>query len=98
MEYDKGNLILTEEERELLVFATMDEIDAQYPAPYFVGSLSEIMAEAEARISLLQSRQDPVESDQQRISVLRQLIDIYDWMIERGYDAAEAAGATIRLQ
>lgn len=97
MEYDEGNLILTEEERELLVFATMNKIEAQYPAPYFVGSLVEIKAEAEARIRLLQSRQDPVEGDQLRVSVLRQLIDIRDWMIERGFDAAEAAGATIKL-
>lgn len=99
MEYDEGNLILTEEERELLVFATMNKIEAQYPAPYFVGSLAEIKAEAEAeaRIRLLQSKQDPVEGDQLRVSVLRQLIDICDWMIERGFDAAEAASTTIKL-
>lgn len=58
MEYDEGNLILTEDERELLVFATMKEVEAQYPAPY-----TEIKVEAEARIRLLQSRQDPVEGD-----------------------------------
>lgn len=49
MKYDKGNLILSEEERELLVFATMNEINPQYPAPYFVGSMAEVKAEAEAR-------------------------------------------------
>ena len=91
-------MILTEDERELLVFATMKEVEAQYPAPYFMGSLTEIKVEAEARIRLIQSRQDPVEGDQLRVSVLRQLIDICDWMIERGFDAAEAAGATIKLQ
>src|SRR3989338_1457889 len=71
MEYDEGNLILTEDERELLVFATMKEVEAQYPAPYFMGSLTEIKVEAEARIRLIQSRQDPVEGDQLRVSVLR---------------------------
>lgn len=98
MKYDKGNLILSEDERELLVFATMNEIDPQYPAPYFVGSMAEVKAEAEARIRLIQSKQDPVDGDQQRISVLRQLIDICGWMIERGLDAAEAANETIKLQ
>lgn len=44
MEYDKGNLILSEEKRELLVFAATNEIDAQRPARCFVGSMAEIKA------------------------------------------------------
>lgn len=94
MEYDRGNLILTEEERELQVFATMNEIDAQRPVPCFVRSMAEVKAEAEARIRLIQSKQDPVEGDQQRSSVLRHLIDVCDWMIEQGFDIAEAVSTT----
>lgn len=52
MEYKNGLLILTDGEREILALATMNKVEAQYPASYFMGSMAEIKAGAEERITL----------------------------------------------
>lgn len=85
-------------EIKVLAYALMTEIKEQYPAPYFIGSMTEIKAEAEAIIRMIQSKQGRDERDPARITLLDKLIEICESMIERGFDAAETSNETIRLQ
>lgn len=98
MKYENGDLILSEEERALLALVTMNKIDAQYPASYFIGSMGEIKAEADEAIRHIQSKQDPDDRDTSRIEIIRHLLAVCDLMIEQGFDAAQAANSIIKMQ
>lgn len=98
MRFENGNLILDDAERYLLSTVSMKEIDSQYQAAYFVGSLAEMKAEAEQYLRQIELKQDQDRRDALKIEIIRLLIETVDALTEKGYEAAEAAGASIRWQ
>ncbi len=98
MRFENGNLILNDAERCLLSTVSMKEIDSQYQAAYFVGSLAEMKAEAEQYLRQIELKQDQDRRDALKIEIIRLLIETIDTLTEKGYEAAEEAGASIRWQ
>jgi hypothetical protein len=98
MQFDNGQLILDEAERSLLSAASMKEINPQYPAAYFIGSLAEMKLEAEEYIKQIELKQDRDKRDAMKIEITRLLIETVDSLTEKGYAAAEASGKSILWQ
>ncbi|MBU1776744.1 MAG: hypothetical protein KJ899_08895 [Gammaproteobacteria bacterium] len=98
MQFENGNLLLNDEERNLLSVVSMKEIKAEYPAAYFVGSLAEMKVEAEQYIRQIELKQDQDKRDSLKIEIVRLLIGTVDSLTEQGYEAAAAAGGSIRWQ
>ncbi len=97
MQLKNGNLILSNDERNILHMATMNQIDGQYESTYFLSSLNKIKVSAADIIAEFESKQIPDVSDPLRIELTQQLIDICDLMIERAHDAARVAGQSIEF-
>jgi hypothetical protein len=74
----------------------MKEIDAQYQATYFVGSLAEMKAEAERYKRQVELKQSLESRDALKIKIIRLLMETVDNLTEKAYEAAEAAGVSIR--
>lgn len=98
MQFENGNLILDKAERTLLSAVSMKEIKEEYPAAYFVGSLAEMKAEAEQYIRQIELKQDQDKRDVLKIEIVQLLIETVDSLVEKGYEAAEVAGGSIRWQ
>lgn len=98
MQFENGNLILNDAERNLLSAVSMKEIKEEYPAAYFVGSLAEMKSEAELHIRQIELKQDQDKRDALKIEIIRLLIETVDRLTAKGYEAAEVAGDSIRWQ
>lgn len=98
MQFDDGYLILDEGERSLLSAVSMKDIDPQYPAAYFIGSLAQMKFEAEEYIKQIELKQDQDRRDALKIEITRHLIDTVDSLTEEGYAAAAASGKPVLWQ
>lgn len=98
MKYEKGNLILDDAETQFLSMIAMKKADREYPATEFIGSLVQMKDEAEKYIQQTEAKQDPDKNDPLRIEVTRLIIEMFDVLTQKGYEAAEAAGYSIRWQ
>ena len=98
MRYANGNLILDDAETEILSMVAMKQADREYPAPEFISSLAEMEDEAEKYIRETKARQDPDKSDSLRIEVTNMIIEMFDELANKGHEAVEAAGGSIRWQ
>ena len=98
MKYEKGKLILDDAETQFLSMVAMKKADREYPATEFIGSLVEMKGEAEKYIWETEAKQDPDRNDPSRIEVTRLIIEMFDVLSRKGYEAVEAAGDSIRWQ
>ncbi len=98
MQFKNGNLVLSDAEIKLFSNVTMKNIDPQYPAAYFIGSLAEIKFDAEEYLSQIQSKQIHDERDHLKTKIIHLLIETCDLLTEKGSEAVEAAGASIKWQ
>jgi hypothetical protein len=98
MRYEKGNLILDDAETQFLSMIAMKKADREYPAIEFIGSLVEMKGEAEKYIREAEAKQDPDKNDSLRIEVTCLIIEMFDVLSRKGYEAVEAAGDSIRWQ
>jgi hypothetical protein len=97
MRFFQGDLILSDEDRELLALATMNHIEMQYQASYFIGSMLEIKAQLVDSTEQIKSKQSAEARDSAKMALLNQLLQICDLMIERGHDAARAENSIIQM-
>lgn len=98
MQFENGFLVLDDGERSLLSAVSMKNINPQYPAAEFVGSMAEMKAEAEKYIKQIESKHDQDKRDSLKIGITRLLIETVDGLAAEGFDAAEAAGTPIQWQ
>jgi hypothetical protein len=98
MKYENGILILDDSEAQFLSMVAMKKADREYPATEFIGSLVEMKGEAEKYILETESKQDPDKNDSLRIEVTCLIIEMFDVLTQKGYEAAETAGHSIRWQ
>ena len=98
MRYEKGKLILEDGETKFLSMVAMKKVDREYPATEFIGSLVEMKGEAEKYILETEAKQDPDRNDPSRIEVARLVIEMFEVLTQKGDEAAEAGGHSIRWQ
>lgn len=97
MVYEEGYFILDEQEIKVLAFATMNEIEPRYEAGYFLGAMEEIKASATDEISRIQAQNDRGTREDIIVDLWKLMIQFCDHYAQIGRDAAEAAGASIKL-
>lgn len=97
MRYCRGDLILSNVDRALLGFATMKQIELQYQAAYFIGSMLEIKAKTADWLREIELKQKADARDSAKIALLHQILDVCDLMIERGNEAAGAENCVIQM-
>ena len=98
MRYEKGNLILDDAETQFLSMISMKKADRGYPATEFIGSLVEMKGEAEKSIRETEAKQNPDRNDSSRIEVTRLIIEMFEVLTQKWYEAAKTAGYSIRWQ
>ncbi len=98
MQFENGFLVLDDGERSLLSAVSMNDINPQYPAAEFVGSMAEMKAEAETYIKQIEIKQDLAQRDALKIEIIILLIETVDSLAAKGYEAAKAAGTPIQWQ
>lgn len=97
MRYCRGDLMLSNEDRELLGFATMNQIEVQYQASYFIGSMLEIKSQAADTIQKNELKQQADARDSAKMGLLHQILEVCDLMILRGHEAAGAENCVIQM-
>ena len=63
--------------------------DREYSATEFIGSLIEMKVEAEKYIRETEAKQDPDRNDPSRIKVTRLIIEMFEVLTQKGYEAAK---------
>ncbi|MFA6203140.1 MAG: hypothetical protein WC710_08110 [Gallionella sp.] len=97
MRYYQGNFILSDEDRELLGFTTMNQIEVQYQATYFIGSMLEIKSQAADTLQKIVLKQQADARDSAKMGLLHQILEVCDLMIVRGHEAAGAEYCVIQM-
>ncbi len=98
MRYENGKLILDDAEIQFLSMIEMKKVVGEYRASEFIGALAEMKEEAEKYIQETEAKQDADINDQSRIEVVRMVIEMFDILAEKGREAVEEAGDSIRWQ
>ena len=98
MKYKNGYLTLSDVEAEQLSYMFMTKVELQHHASSFVGEMAEIKSWLGEKLTELESKDIRSYRDQLIIDITQLMIEYCDVMIEKGFDAAKAAGETIKPQ